>query len=105
MRRTYESGIKARLSFSGGSHAPVNMANSMEVNVGGKKPEGNGTLAALYFVRQVFGNRSSSSELPSPFWIQKQSNHRHAPYYPQCLQERVARQKLSLAFVPRTFCS
>ena len=48
MRRTYESGIKARLSFSGGSHAPVNMADSMEVNVGGKNPEGNGTLAALY---------------------------------------------------------
>ena len=38
MRRTYERGTKARLSFSGGSHAPVNMADSMkEVNVGGKK--------------------------------------------------------------------
>ena len=38
MRRAYERGTKARLSFSGGPHAPVNMTDSMEeVNVGGKK--------------------------------------------------------------------
>ena len=30
MRRTYERGTRARLSFSGGPHAPVNMAGSME---------------------------------------------------------------------------
>ena len=30
MRRAYERGIKARLSFSGGPHAPVNMADSMQ---------------------------------------------------------------------------
>ena len=30
MRRTIERGAKARLSFSGGPHAPVNMADSME---------------------------------------------------------------------------
>ena len=52
MRRTNERGIKARLSFSGGSHIPVNMADSMEeVNVGRKNPAGNGilgTFAALY---------------------------------------------------------
>ena len=55
MRRTYARGTKARLSFSGGPHAPVNMGDSMEeVNVGGKKknaedaiPE---TFAALYCV-------------------------------------------------------
>ena len=48
MRRTYKRGAKARLSFSGGPHAPVNMADSMEeVNVGGKKL-GNGTFAVLY---------------------------------------------------------
>ena len=29
-RRTYERGTRARLSFSGGPHAPVNMAGSME---------------------------------------------------------------------------
>ena len=45
MRRTYERGIKARLCFSGGPQAPVNMVDSMEeVNVGGKKL----TFAALY---------------------------------------------------------
>ena len=30
MRRTYERGARARLSFSVGPHAPVNMADSME---------------------------------------------------------------------------
>ena len=30
MRRTIERGAKARLSFSVGPHAPVNMADSME---------------------------------------------------------------------------
>ena len=30
MRRTFERNTKARLSFSGGPHAPVNMAESME---------------------------------------------------------------------------
>ena len=30
MRRTFKGGTKARLSFSGGSHVPVNMADSME---------------------------------------------------------------------------
>ena len=36
MRRAYERGTKARLTFSGGPHAPVNMADSMEeVNAGG----------------------------------------------------------------------
>ena len=30
MRRTYECGTKARLSFSGEPHAPVNMADSVE---------------------------------------------------------------------------
>ena len=30
MRRTFERGAKARLSFSDGPQAPVNMADSME---------------------------------------------------------------------------
>ena len=38
MRRTFERCTKARLSFSGGPHAPVNMADSMEeMNEGGEK--------------------------------------------------------------------
>ena len=30
MRRTFERGTRLKLSFSGGPHAPVNMADSME---------------------------------------------------------------------------
>ena len=38
MRRTHDRCTKARLSFSGEPHAPVNMVDSMEeVNVGRKK--------------------------------------------------------------------
>ena len=48
MRRTYERGTKARLSFFDRQHFPVNIADSMEeVNVG-RKNAGNGTFAALY---------------------------------------------------------
>ena len=54
MRRTYEYDTKARLSFSGGPHTPVNMADNMEeVNFVEKNPAGNGILgklAALYCV-------------------------------------------------------
>ena len=42
-------------------------------------------------LRQVFTNPWSSSGLPSPLWIQNQSNYRHSTYYPPCLQVRVAR--------------
>ena len=59
MHRMYERGTKARLSFSGGPHAPVNMADNMkEVNVGGKMQEMTHLLrcTALYFVRQIFTN-------------------------------------------------
>ena len=39
------------ISFSGGPHAPANMADSMEeVDVSGKKA-GNGTFAALYWAK------------------------------------------------------
>ena len=56
MRRTYEHGTKARLSFSGGPHAPVNMADSMEeVNFYGENA-GLMRCTTLYFVRQVFAN-------------------------------------------------
>ena len=48
MRRTYERGTKARLTFSGGSHAPANMVDSKEeVNVG-QRNAGNGTFAVLH---------------------------------------------------------
>ena len=52
MRRTIECSPKARLSFSGGPHTPVNMADCMEeVNVDGEKNAGNGVFAALYCAR------------------------------------------------------
>ena len=60
MRRTYERGTKANLSFSGGPHAPVNMADTLEgVNVGGEKMQEMAHLlrcTALYFVYQVIPN-------------------------------------------------
>ena len=60
MRRIYERGTKARLSFSGGPNTPVNMADTMEeVNVGGKKMQEMACLlhcTALNFVRPVFAN-------------------------------------------------
>ena len=72
MHRTYEHGTKARLSFSGEPHAPVNIADSMEeVNVAGKNTRNDilKTFAALYlfFMRQVmrelFGNSRSTGIL------------------------------------------
>ena len=60
------------------------------------KNTGNGTFAALYcdiFRKQSFANLLGSSGLPSPLWIQKQSNYRHSPYCPLCLQSvRPARE-------------
>ena len=55
MRRTYECGTKARLC--GGSHAPVNMADNREVNVGERTHRKWPVFcAALYIARQVFAN-------------------------------------------------
>ena len=59
-----------------------------------KKQVGNGMFAELYcaIVRQVL-------QILEVLWdshrlrIQEQSNYRHSPYYPPCLQERVARQR------------
>ena len=59
MRRTYERGTKATLSFSGGPHAPVNMAEyGSECRW---KNEGNGTFAALYCA--IFRTPSLSKSL------------------------------------------
>ena len=96
MCRTYERGTKARLSFSGRPHAPVNMANSIEdVNVGEKNNTGNGTFAVLCYIScrsfckssKFFGTSIASLdpetvELPA-FYI----------VYPPCLQERVPHQR------------
>ena len=47
MCRTFERGAKATLSFSGRPHTSMNMADSMEVNVGTKNT-GNGTFSVLH---------------------------------------------------------
>ena len=87
MRRAYERGTKARLSFSGGLHAPVNMADSMEeVNVG-RKDTGNGTFSVLY-----------SAIFRTPSFRKSLSNYQHSPYYPACGPP----EKLSLALAPRS---
>ena len=82
MRRTYERGTKARLSLE-------------EVNVGGKKLRKRHVRCAV--LRYVLCAKISQIlEVLRDFhrlWIQKQSNYRHSPYYPPCLQERVARQR------------
>ena len=99
--QNFERGTKARLSFSGGLHAPVNMADSMvEVNVGGKNA-GNGTFAALYcaiavFVSQVFVNPEVLRDFHRLFGSRK-SNYRHSPYYPPCLQAREAKSHFDAA--------
>ena len=88
MHGMYECGTKVMLSFSGRSHAPVNIADSMEeVNVGGGKMEEMQHLlccTALYFVHQVFTSSWSSSGLTSPVWIEKQLNYWHFPYIKAC---------------------
>ena len=78
MRRTYERGTKARLSFTGGPHAPVNMADSVE-NAGSWTVSGS----------------KEAMEVPKNFKDLRKLGVRHSllPYYPPCLQERVARQR------------
>ena len=93
MPRTHEHGTKVRLSFSGGPHAPVNMAYSMEeVNISGKNVR-NGTFAALYFA--IFRTASCRNlEVLQDFHrLFGSRNYRHSPYYPPCLQECVTRQR------------
>ena len=96
MCRTYEHGTKARLSFSGGPHAPVNMADSMENagswTVSGSK-EAMEVLKNFKDLRKL-GLRNiaqySVANMPFPAFF-----HRHSllPYYPPYLQECVARQR------------
>ena len=88
MRRTFARGAKARLSFSGGPHAPVNMANSRICE--------NLTCEIEYSGANVL--------FPVVFFF-----HRHAflSYYPPCLQERAAcqRSQASLWCRAHMFCT
>ena len=74
-----------------------------EVNVaGGKKPRRKWHFYCALSYAKFFANPWSSSGLPSALWTQKQSNYRHSPYYPPCLQER---SEASLWCRARTFCA
>ena len=89
MRRTFECGAKARLSFSGGPHIPVNMADSME-NAGRSTVSGSGEAMGvpknfkdlLKTWRRKYNAVQRSKRAISCFF-----SHRHSllPYYPPCL--------------------
>ena len=53
MRRTFERDTKARLSFSGGPHAPVNMVDSQKKWMSVEKNAGNGTFGTLYKATEI----------------------------------------------------
>ena len=93
MRRTFQHGTRARLSLSGGPHAPVNMADSME-------SAGSWTVSGSKEAMEVPKNFKDLRKLGvRNIALYSASNlrflHKNSllPYYPPCLQERVARQR------------
>ena len=91
MHTMFERGAKARLSFSGGPHAPVNMADSME-------NAGSWTVSGSKEAMEVPKNSKNLQKLGIQN-IAQCSNcvisciffHQHSllPYYPPCLQEKL----------------
>ena len=107
MHRTYERGTKARLDFSRGPHAPINMVEPvwkkwMSVGKNAGIPFWKRLLCctALHFMRQIFANPWSSSGLPTPLWIQ---NYQISAMFTR----GVARQRSSASLWcrARTFCA
>ena len=102
MRRTYERGIKARLSFSGAPHA--NMADRME-EMSVEKHAGNGTFAALDCA--IFRTLNFRKSLKF-FWISIVSGSRNSPttgisiLFAMFAGACGPLEKLSLALVPRS---
>ena len=103
MRRTFERGTKARLSFSGGPHAPVNMADSMENagswTVSGTKeamevPKNFNDLRKLG-VRNIAQYSTANVPFPASFFPRR---HSLLPCDPPCLQER-AKPRFGAALV------
>ena len=96
MSRKFKCGTKARLRFSGGPHAPVNMADSME-NAGSWTVSGSKETMevpkhfkyllklGMYYIVQY-----NTTNMPFPAF-----SHQHSllPYYLPCLQECVAHQR------------
>ena len=88
MRRTFKHCTKARLSFSGGPHTPVNMADSME-------NAGSWTVSVSKEAMEVPRNFKDLRAKYSTVQRSKQAIfcvflHLHSllPCYPPCLQER-----------------
>ena len=95
MRRTYERGTKERLSFFGGPHAPVNRADNME-------NDGSSTVSGHKEAMEVPKNFKGLRKLGARNTAQYSAVnvlfpaffsylYSLLPYYPPCLQERVAR--------------
>ena len=101
MRRTYERGTKANLSFSGGPHAPVNMADSMEeVNVRGERHVFCIVVrSTLYFVCYIFRKISKFFGIS----IASLSNYWHSPYIRHVYRRVWPVREASLALVPRSY--
>ena len=103
MRRTFERGTKARLSFSSGPHAPANMANSMEMPVVG-----------LFLDPETMEIQKNFKDLRK-FSVRNiaQSSAANVPF-PACFSTDIssilsamlacgAPEKLSLALMPRSY--
>ena len=95
MRRTSKHGTKARLSFSGGPLAPVNMADSME-NAGVPK---NSKYLQKHGVRNVAQYRAANVLFSAFFPLTFTSSILSAMFTGACGPP----EKLSLALVPRSY--
>ena len=100
MCRMFECSTRVRLSFSGGPHAPVNMADSME-NVGSL------TVSGSKEVMELPENLKALQKLDVRNIVQRSKcaiscifSHRHSllPYYSPCLQEHVAAREAKPSF-------
>ena len=93
---TIERYAKARLSFSGGPHAPINMADSME-NAGSSTVSGSKEAMKVpknFKDLRKIGVRNivQYSAAKVPFAAVFSYRHSLLPYCLPCAQERVARQ-------------
>ena len=98
MHRTFERGTKARLSFSGGPHAPVNMADGME-NAGSWTVSGSKEAMEVPKNFKDFRKRGvrntahyRAANVPFPVLLFSQ-RHSLLPFSPPCLREHVSRQR------------
>ena len=97
MRRTLQRGARARLSFPGEPHASVNMTNSRQLPVGRlflvPRKRGDESPEELLRFSKTWRTKCSAVQrikrTISGVFIRRRSL---LPYYPPCLQKRVALQ-------------